>query len=394
MSSPDFYANLPTFSDFHQLCDMGNYARIPDDWLIVITDIKGSTAAIRAGKYRDVNSVGVASIIATINAVKPLTIPFIFGGDGALLCVPPSVYDAVKHAVLGAKRLALEQFGLSLRVGMVPVADVRKDGYEVWVGKHQVSEAYVQAVFRGGGASHAETLLKESMNGHYRFELSESEKETADFSGYECRWQDVPSRHGEVMSLILTTQAAYDLKSDEIYKEVLAQIDLIYGSPADYCPLDASTLNLNARQGKLSNETKIRTSTQPRLSQLIYRLRLALVIRATRLITNLGIKRYKANWETYKKSVVANSDFRKFDDTLRMVISGTPDKREKLTNYLETQYQLGKIFYGTHTAAATLLTCMVFDYDANHFHFIDGSNGGYALAASNMKQQFIPSSHS
>ena len=215
---PNFYANLSTFSDFKELCEMENYAKVPDDWLIVLTDIQGSTQAISAGKYREVNSVGVASIIAVINAVKPISIPFIFGGDGATLCVPSSKKEAVKNAILGAKRLALEQFGLSLRVGMVPVADVRRGGYEVFVGKHQVSQAYTQAVFRGGGASYAEKLLKAPENDHYRFELSEVGEETADFSGFECRWQDVPSRHGEILSLILTTQEAHTGKLDEIYK--------------------------------------------------------------------------------------------------------------------------------------------------------------------------------
>ena len=70
-----------------------------------------------------------------------------------------------------------------------------------------------------------------------------------------------------------------------------------------------------------------------------------------------------------------------------MVISGTPQKGKQLISYLEEQYQAGKVYYGTHSAEATLLTCMVFDYQANHFHFIDGSNGGYALAAANMKKQ-------
>ena len=388
MSSPNFYENLSAFSDFEQLCEMENYTRVPDDWLVVITDIQGSTKAINAGKYREVNSVGVASIVATINAVKPLSIPFIFGGDGAMLCIPQSAKAETKKAILGAKRLALEQFGLSLRVGMVPVADVRKDGYEIWVGKHKVSEAYTQAVFRGGGASYAEKLLKEPANTHYRYELGDSSEESADFSGFECRWQDVPSRHGEVVSLILTTQDEYDADSDEVYKEVLAQIDDIYGSAAEYAPLHPEALHLKSDQAELADEINIRTNDKTLLGRLYYRVRLALILFSTQLVTNLNVRTYRQDWNNYKNDVVANSDFRKFDDTLRMVISGTPRKGKKLISYLEEQYRKGKIYYGTHSAEATLLTCMVFDYESNHFHFIDGSNGGYALAAAHMKKQF------
>lgn len=383
-----FYANLSTFSDFKELCNMGNYAPLPDDWLIVLTDIEGSTKAINAGKYRAVNAVGVASIIAVINAVKPISIPFIFGGDGATLCVPSSQREVVKAAILGAKRLALEQFDLSLRVGMIPVKDVRRDGYEVLVGKHQVSDAYVQAVFRGGGAGYAEKLLKMVENDHYRFELEDAaDGEAADFSGFECRWQDVPSRHGEDLSLIVTTQEAHAADANTIYNEILDRIDAIYGGASSYAPLHPDALQLNTEQEKLAGEVAIRNSLSSRIARFFYQLRLSLVIWATLFVTSYQIGTYKQDWDAYRKDVVANSDYRKFDDTLRMVISGTPRQSRQLISYLQKLYQAGKIFYGTHSADATLITCMVFDYESNHFHFIDGSNGGYALAAAGMKKQ-------
>ena len=131
----------------------------------------------------------------------------------------------------------------------------------------------------------------------------------------------------------------------------------------------------------------IRTGFRNGFSKFLYQIRLALIIRITLFVTNYQVRTYKEDWESYKKDVVSNSDYRKFDDTLRMVISGTPQKRKQLVSYLEEQYRAGKIYYGTHSAEATLLTCMVFDYSSNHFHFIDGSNGGYALAAANMKRQ-------
>jgi hypothetical protein len=34
-----------------------------------------------------------------------------------------------------------------------------------------------------------------------------------------------------------------------------------------------------------------------------------------------------------------------------------------------------------------LLTCIVFSYNGNHVHFVDGSDGGYALAARSLKAQ-------
>ncbi|NKB69439.1 MAG: DUF3095 family protein [Candidatus Latescibacteria bacterium] len=84
---------------------------------------------------------------------------------------------------------------------------------------------------------------------------------------------------------------------------------------------------------------------------------------------------------------MANSDFRKFDDLLRMVISGTAEQREMLADYLEREYQRGDLVYGVHVAPAALMTCMVFNYDTDHMHFIDGAGGGYTLAAADMKRR-------
>lgn len=33
------------------------------------------------------------------------------------------------------------------------------------------------------------------------------------------------------------------------------------------------------------------------------------------------------------------------------------------------------------------MTCLIFDYDRDHFHFVDAADGGYALAAKQMKAQ-------
>lgn len=53
----------------------------------MVTDVRGSTGAIEDGRYRDVDALGVASIIALCNALPELDLPYVFGGDGATLLV-------------------------------------------------------------------------------------------------------------------------------------------------------------------------------------------------------------------------------------------------------------------------------------------------------------------
>jgi hypothetical protein len=83
---------------------------------------------------------------------------------------------------------------------------------------------------------------------------------------------------------------------------------------------------------------------------------------------------------------VATTDFRKFDGSLRLVLSGTAAQREKLTRYLEERRALGELCYGMHVARSAVMTCLIDDRQGEHFHFVDGAGGGYASAAVALKQ--------
>ena len=63
------------------------------------------------------------------------------------------------------------------------------------------------------------------------------------------------------------------------------------------------------------------------------------------------------------------------------------EKKDQLVAYLDALLASGRAFYGLHAAPAALMTCLVFDYGHDHFHFVDGADGGYALAAKGMKEQ-------
>jgi DNA-binding IscR family transcriptional regulator len=86
--------------------------------------------------------------------------------------------------------------------------------------------------------------------------------------------------------------------------------------------------------------------------------------------------------------MISNSDYRKFDDMLRMVIDCSKEEAEKIEAYLEQKRQAKQIVYGTHRSEKALMTCFVTTLEGNgHVHFIDGSDGGYVLAAKQMKAQ-------
>ena len=155
----NFYTQLPIFDDFSAVSDLSNYTEIPSDWFVVTADVQNSTGAINSGLYKAVNIVGVSVITSLRNAAKPLEIPYIFGGDGASLCIPPQLLNKARQALISTKKMAVTQFGLQLRVGVVPVNALLKAGHRVLIARHRMSRFYVQSAFAGNGIEHAKDLV-------------------------------------------------------------------------------------------------------------------------------------------------------------------------------------------------------------------------------------------
>lgn len=97
------------------------------------------------------------------------------------------------------------------------------------------------------------------------------------------------------------------------------------------------------------------------------------------------IKTEGNDWGCYKSDLIANSDYRKFDNTLRMILAGTETQHEQLRTILERLHAEGAIAYGLHASPASLIACIVTDYNRDHVHFVDGSDGGYAMASKQLK---------
>src|SRR4029077_16242635 len=103
----------------------------PGDWWVIVTDVKDSTKAIAAGRYKEVNTIGAATVIAILNVDRTIEIPYVFGGDGASLAVPPEMEQGARRALLGAQELAQTAFQMTLRIGMIRVSELA--GRNEWV---------------------------------------------------------------------------------------------------------------------------------------------------------------------------------------------------------------------------------------------------------------------
>ncbi|MCS6837067.1 MAG: DUF3095 domain-containing protein [Anaerolineae bacterium] len=372
-----FYRDIPPFNDIRQIVEVQHYRPVPPDWWVALTDVRGSTKAIEQGRYKEVNGLAAASITALLNCSQGVELPFVFGGDGATILIPPDLVDAARQALQATQVLAQTQFDLELRAGLVPMTEVLARGAQVQVAKLRYSDNFQQAIFRGGGLSVAEALLKDPIQGQ-RYAVLPNPQAEADFSGFECRWSAIPSRSEEAVCLLVVAQGPPE-QHTAIYRQVLALLESIYGDMQARNPLVPHNMHVARHPRLYAVETAIRQRSRSlahRLTLMIYSL--------------LGylLWRYKDKiWDRYRQVVIEATDREKFDDALRMIISGTAQQRQALREGLEALRQQGKLVYGTYVTTHALMTCLVFERFGRQVHFLDGSGGGYALAAREMKAQ-------
>ena len=126
MGTNNFYKNLTPTDDFSKIMEDKNYSLIPNDWYVIVSDIKNSTKAIESGMYKQVNFVAALTIIGILNIDKDEDFPYIFGGDGASLLIPPSLLEKSKKVLIEASKKAKEAFDLELRIGFISIKEIEK----------------------------------------------------------------------------------------------------------------------------------------------------------------------------------------------------------------------------------------------------------------------------
>jgi hypothetical protein len=387
MSTNDrFYGDLPKFSDARDVCNLEHYTEVPDGWTVIVTDVRGSTKAIEGGRYRDVNLVGAATITASRNAVPELELAYVFGGDGATLLVPTTSVQPIRDALLGLRAIALERFQLELRVGGATIDELRARGAVVQVAKLEISPGLCLAMFAGGGLAEAEALVKGSPDHIWKNDAPPS----PDLDGLECRWRPIASERGEIVSVLIRAIAGNGAgpEAAKVYARVIAAIGAIVGNHEGLNP--ARSKHMAVTTSPLGARKELLIKRKPGLS-LFGIIKEYLL---TWIITLVGIRYMKKrtvtdenDWGAYRDSVPKHSDFWKYDDTLRFVIDVTPEQKDHLLACFDGFEKDGEIVYGVHAAPEALMTCVVFDRKADHVHFIDGGDGGYARAAKQLKQK-------
>ena len=162
MTAPpdDFYASLPLFRNFTEVMDPRLFSPLPGDWVVGTADVVQSTKAIAENRYKAVNMAGAAVIVAVTNALHDRDFPFVFGGDGASFAVPAGAAAVARQALAETATWVKEDLDLTLRIGMVPIAEIRAQGLDVRVARYAPSDSISIAMFSGGGMAWADSAMK------------------------------------------------------------------------------------------------------------------------------------------------------------------------------------------------------------------------------------------
>jgi hypothetical protein len=352
------------------------FYRVPENWHIVITDVRGSSQAVARGLHETVNLVATGSIVAVLNiaAKHSFTIPYFFGGDGATFIVPPSILEEVLRSLTVHRNNTLNSFSLDLRVGCVPVSDAYARGHGLMISKLRASNTFVIPVILGEGLSFAEKIIKKD---DYALSIEIPEDHELDLSGMQCRWDRVapPENADEVVSLLVVTPH-YSTQATA-FRKVISLVDEIYGEPRVRKPITITRLKLKATLGKIMVEMKTRFGKR----KTLYLLR-------TWLTSLLGTLYFRTlAGRTYLSNLVEMSDTLVVDGKINTVISGTETQRNQLASALDKLETAGEIKYGLHVSRESVMSCYVRDLKEDHVHFVDGAEGGYTQAAIVLKKK-------
>ena len=383
LMNANFYHDMPKLTSFSQIFEGKGFQPVPDDWFVACTDVVGSTVAIEAGKYKEVNSAGSLAAMAIGNHFGGMDFPFFFGGDGMICLVPAQDAPVVADLLSGTGERVKEAFGLELRLGLIPVSVLRARGKTLELAKLGVSHQYNQAILAGDGFDEADRLLKEA-GSVYTVEAARTRSVEPDFRGYSCRWEDYRSPKDETVALIVR----FRTQDPAWARKFLGRLEGLLGDPAEHHPLRAE--KSRPALGKMLN-TEVAVTTKGAQGWVRWKrrfiVRLQVFYALFAIVSRIPFHLEKKDLSKMIGDNIASSDYRKYDNTLKMVVALDQRDRKALEALLESERASGKIFYGLHITDRAMITCLMHTGAGHEVHFVDAADGGYAYAAKQLKSQ-------
>jgi hypothetical protein len=379
-----FYRDLPALKlPLPEVFRPEHFREVPGDWHAVVSDTVNSTAAIAEGRHNHVNLMAAGSLIAVLNIARAhgVEVPFFFGGDGSIALVPAALHAEVMTALARHNANSRVNFGLHMHTGSITVREIAQAGHRIALAKVYAGKGFHKAVALGDGLLYAENRIKQAATGPE----PDGGPGAISLEGLECKWDRIkppaPAADNEVVCYLI--EAARPEQQLEVYRDVLLQLERIYGTPEQRNPLSAEHLRLVGSYRKIRDEMMAKYGRWKPLYFAVNLIRSALGPLAFRYDFSFGDIGAKA----YLAQMIAGAETLTLDGRINTILSGLPDRREAFLVYLSGEERAGRLRYGHHISRESIMTCYIENYADRHLHFVDGSDSGFTRAALELKSK-------
>jgi hypothetical protein len=337
MSTERFYTDLPIYS--FKAAELFNnperFIDVPEDWYVLCTDVESSTSFYLEGRWSVVNKLAAAGIDVVLRASidKGLEIPYVYGGDGILACFPPVMLKEITYELAQLYRYGHAVCGANLRIGIVPVKDVRRAGYQFRVSRVGSTGTISHSLFDDSAFAWIDSVIKSETTYSLTAMLYDVDLSRLKYDQYILPvWQ----------------------KIEKVYEgeEYLAMIIV---------PREGSTNRLELYQS-ITNHIY---SCTPRFFD-------------EHPIVEL------------EKDDIFTLDFFKTDGSLKIIVSGRKPNLNSIIEYLARLENEGQIYFGHTTSKYSVITYVIKESNDYMAGLLDLEDGGYVVAAQNMKAKKNP----
>lgn len=241
------------------LTDESSFSNVPTTWhVVVVVDIQNSTQAVAKGKHHQINLTATGAIISVLNTIrrekKPIEIPYFFGGDGATFIVPNLLLNKITLVLDNFSLHIKRNTGLILRVGSISVKKLIAEKCILKIAKHPLTEQLTIPIVLGNGLKKAEEIIK---NDFVENNFTQFKEALLNLKGMECRWDQINPSENKNKVTCLLLDAVEESNQGSIYREVLTQMDTLFGTFKSRQPVKSTNLKLNYSISNIWEEMKI-----------------------------------------------------------------------------------------------------------------------------------------
>lgn len=375
MEDLTYYTNLKksTRTLVDVLDDESYFSEIPNTWHVVVVDIENSTQSVDAGKHHQINLTATGAIISVLNTIrkekKNIEIPYFFGGDGATFIVPAALLNKITVVLENYSLHIKRNIDLTLRVGHTSIKNLSAENSTLKIVKHQLTEQLAIPIVLGNGLKKAEEIIK---NTFVAIDYGNFKKDLLNLEGMECRWKQINPTQTKNKVVCLLLDSINETSQRELYRDILTEMDIIFGTFKSRQPIASTNLKLNFSLFKIWEEMKISLVDK----NWIYLFKNWISTLIGKWFLNLT-----EDGKQYLKQIGQLSHTFMLDGMINTIFTAEQDKIDLFIAYLNQLEKDKKIIFGIHVTHASIMSCYVLDRKTKHAHFVDGTEGGYTSAA-------------